>query len=107
MVVEVPNVVAAGKGKHVVNLVGMQPGETVRTMLAVRNLEVDGKYIFFATRNGLVKKTELKDFSHVRSNGINAINIEQGDELVTARLTDGQQILFLASHEGMAVRFHA
>ena len=104
-VYEVPDVGAAGKGKHVGNLVGLQPGETVRTMLAVRNLEVDGKYIFFATRNGLVKKTELKDFSHVRSNGINAINIEQGDELVTARLTDGQQIVFLASHEGMAVRF--
>src|SRR5437588_6862603 len=104
-VYEIPDVAAAGKGKHVGNLVGLQPGETVRTMLAVRNLEVDGKYIFFATRNGLVKKTELKDFSHVRSNGINAINIEQGDELVTARLTDGQQIVFLASHEGMAVRF--
>src|SRR5437868_1785323 len=104
-VYEVPDVGAAGKGKHVGNLAGLQPGETVRTMLAVRNLEVDGKYIFFATRNGLVKKTELKDFSHVRSNGINAINIEQGDELVTARLTDGQQIVFLASHEGMAVRF--
>src|SRR5713226_2518620 len=104
-VYEVPDVGAAGKGKHVGNLVGLQPGETVRTMLAVRNLEEEGKYVFFATRNGLVKKTELKDFSHVRSNGINAINIEQGDELVTARLTDGQQIVFLASHEGMAVRF--
>jgi DNA gyrase subunit A len=104
-VYEIPDVSAAGKGKHVGNLVGLQPGETVRTMLAVRNLEEEGKYIFFATRNGLVKKTELKDFCHVRSNGINAINIEQGDELVTARLTDGQQIIFLASHEGMAVRF--
>jgi DNA gyrase subunit A len=73
-------------------------------MLAVRNLE-EGKYIFFATRNGLVKKTELKDFCHVRSNGINAINIEQGDELVTARLTDGLQIVFLATHDGQAIRF--
>ncbi|MBV9670031.1 MAG: DNA gyrase subunit A, partial [Acidobacteriales bacterium] len=104
-VYEIPDVGAAGKGKHVGNLVGLQPGETVRTMLAVRNLEEEGKYIFFATRNGLVKKTELKDFCHVRSNGINAINIEAGDELVAARLTDGQQIIFLASHEGMAVRF--
>src|SRR5216683_1157528 len=104
-VYEIPDIAAAGKGKHVSNLVSLQPGETVRTMLAVRNLEEEGRFIFFATRNGTVKKTELKDFSHVRSNGINAINIEQGDELVTARLTDGQQIVFLASHEGMAVRF--
>ena len=64
-VYEIPDVSAAGKGKHIGNLVGLQPGETVRTMLAVRNLEEEGKYIFFATRNGTVKKTELKDFSHV------------------------------------------
>jgi DNA gyrase subunit A len=104
-VYEIPDVGAAGKGKHVGNLVGLQPGETVRTMLAVRNLEEEGKYIFFATRNGLVKKSELKDFSHVMSRGIIAINIEKGDELVAATLTDGNQIVFLASHEGMAVRF--
>ncbi len=104
-VYEIPDISAAGKGKHVGNLVGLQPGETVRTMLAVRNLEEAGRYIFFATRNGLVKKTELKDFCHVRSNGIYAISIEQGDELVAARLTDGQQIVFLATHEGQAIRF--
>ena len=104
-VYEIPDVSAAGKGKHVGSLVGLQQGETVRTMLAVRNLEETNKYIFFATRNGLVKKSELREFMHVRSNGINAINIEQGDELVSARITNGQQIIFIASHEGMAVRF--
>ena len=104
-VYEIPDVSAAGKGKHIGNLVGLQPGETVRTMLAVRNLEEENKYIFFATRNGLVKKSELRDFMHVRSNGIIAISIEEGDELVAARITDGNQIVFLASHEGMAVRF--
>ena len=104
-VYEIPDISAAGKGKHVGNLVGLQPGETVRTMVAVRNLEEGGKYVFFATRNGLVKKTELKDFSHVRSNGIYAISIEKGDELVAARITDGQQIIFLATHEGQAIRF--
>jgi DNA gyrase subunit A len=104
-VYEIPDVSAAGKGKHVGNLVGLQPGETVRTMLAVRNLEEAGKYILFATRNGLVKKTELKEFSHVRSNGIYAISIEPGDELVAATVTDGQQIVFLATHEGQAIRF--
>src|SRR5437868_1579511 len=104
-VYEIPDISAAGKGKHVGNLVGLQPGETVRTMVAVRNLEEAGKYVFFATRNGLVKKTELKDFSHVRSNGIYAISIEKGDELVAARITNGQQIIFLATHEGQAIRF--
>jgi DNA gyrase subunit A len=104
-VYEIPDVGAAGKGKHVGSLVALQPGETVRTMLAVRNLEVEGKYVFFATRNGTVKKTDLKDFSHVRAGGIIAINIEKGDELVAARLTDGVQIIFLASHDGQAIRF--
>jgi DNA gyrase subunit A len=104
-VYEIPDISAAGKGKHVGNLVGLQPGETVRTMVAVRNLEEAGKYVFFATHNGLVKKTELKDFCHVRSNGIYAISIEQGDELVAVRITDGQQIVFLATHEGQAIRF--
>jgi len=104
-VYEIPDVSAAGRGKHIGNLIGLQPGETVRTMLAVRNLEEENKYIFFATRNGLVKKSELREFMHVRSNGINAINIEEGDELVAARITNGNQIVFIASHEGAAIRF--
>ena len=104
-VYEIPDVGAAGKGKHVGNLVALQPGETVRTMLAVRNLEEEGRYIFFATRNGTVKKTPLKDFSNVMSRGIIAIGIDKGDELVGTTLTDGNQIIFLASHEGQAIRF--
>jgi len=104
-VYEIPDIGAAGKGKHIGNLVSLQAGETVRTMLAVRSLEEEGKYVFFATRNGTVKKTELKDFCHVMSRGIIAINIEEGNELVAASLTDGNQIIFLASHEGQAVRF--
>jgi DNA gyrase subunit A len=104
-VYEIPDVSAAGKGKHIGNLIGLPPGETVRTMLAVRKLEEENKYVFFATRNGLVKKSELREFMHVRSNGINAISIEEGDELVAARITNGNQIVFIASHEGMAVRF--
>jgi DNA gyrase subunit A len=104
-VYEIPDIAAAGKGKHVGNLVALQPGETVRTMLAVRNLEEEGRYIFFATKNGTVKKTELKDFSHVMSRGIIAIGIDKGDELVGVTLTDGAQIIFLASHNGQAIRF--
>ena len=104
-VYEIPDVGAAGKGKHVGNLVSLQPGETVRTMLAVRNLEEEGRFIFFATRNGTVKKTPLKDFCNVMSRGIIAIGIDKGDELVGATLTDGNQIIFLASHDGQAIRF--
>jgi DNA gyrase subunit A len=104
-VYEIPDVSAAGRGKHIGNLVGLQPGESVRTMVAVRNLEEESKYVFFATRNGTVKKSELREFMHVRSNGINAIGIDQGDELVAVRITNGNQIVFLASHEGMAIRF--
>jgi len=104
-VYEIPDVGAAGKGKHVGNLVALQPGETVRTMLAVRNLEEEGRHIFFSTRKGTVKKTELKDFSNVMSRGIIAIGIEKDDELVGTTLTDGNQIIFLASHDGQAVRF--
>ena len=104
-VYEVPDVGAAGKGKVIANLVALQPGESVRAVLPVRDLEEEGKFVFFATRNGTVKKTELKDFCNVMSRGIIAIGIDKGDELVGARLTDGQQIVFLASHEGQAIRF--
>jgi DNA gyrase subunit A len=104
-VYEVPDVGAAGKGKHIGNLVALQPGETVKTLLEVRNLEEENRYVFFATRQGTVKKSAVKDFSNVMSRGIIAIGIEKDDELVAARLTDGQQIVFLASHEGQAIRF--
>jgi DNA gyrase subunit A len=104
-VYEAPDVGAAGKGKHIGNLVALQPGETVKTLLEVRNLEDENNFVFFATRKGTVKKTPVKDFSNVLSRGIIAIGIEKDDELVAARLTDGNQIVFLASHEGMAIRF--
>src|SRR5450432_630591 len=104
-VYEIPDVGAAGKGKHVGNLVSLQPGETVRTLLEVRNLDDENNFVFFVTRKGVVKKTPVKDFSNVMTRGIIAIGIEKDDELVAARLTDGQQIIFLASHEGQAIRF--
>src|SRR5213594_405055 len=104
-VYEVPDVGAAGKGKAMASLVALQPGEKVVTILPVRDLEEDNKYILFATRNGTVKKTALKDFSNVMSRGIIAINIEKDDELITARVTDGQQVIFLATHDGQAIRF--
>src|SRR5215472_2255947 len=104
-VYEIPDVGAAGKGKSMQSLLSLQPGENVRAILPIRDLEEEGKYIFFATQKGTVKKTPLKDFSNVMSRGIIAIGIDKDDELVTARITDGSQIVFLATHLGMAIRF--
>jgi DNA gyrase subunit A len=104
-VYEIPDVGPAGKGKAIASLLSLQPGEVVRSILNVRDLEEEGKYVFFATRNGTVKKTPLKDFCNVQSRGIIAIGVEKDDELVTARITDGNKVVFLASHDGMAIRF--
>jgi DNA gyrase subunit A len=104
-VYEIPDVGAAGKGKSMQSLLDLQPGENVRAILPVRDLEEEGKFIFFSTRQGTVKKTPLKDFSNVMARGIIAIGIDKEDELVAARITDGNQIVFLATHLGMAIRF--
>ncbi len=71
------------------SLLDLQPGENVRAILPVRDLEEEGKFIFFATQKGTVKKTPLKDFSNVMARGIIAIGIDKDDELVAARITDG------------------
>jgi DNA gyrase subunit A len=104
-VYEIPDVSAAGKGKSMQSLLDLQPGENVRAILPVRNLEEEGKFIFFSTQKGTVKKTPLKDFSNVMARGIIAIGIDKDDELVAARITDGSEIVFLATHLGMAIRF--
>jgi DNA gyrase subunit A len=104
-VYEIPDVGAAGKGKSMQSLLNLQPGENVRTILPVRDLEEEGKFIFFSTRNGIVKKTPLKDFSNVMSRGIIAIAIDEEDDLIAADLTDGKQTIFLGTRDGMAIRF--
>jgi DNA gyrase subunit A len=104
-VYEVPDVGAAGKGKSMQSLLNLQPGENVRAILPVRDLEEEGKFIFFATRNGVVKKTPLKDFSNVMSRGIIAIAIDENDDLISAGLTNGKQTIFLGTRDGMAIRF--
>ncbi len=105
-VYEIPDVGAAGKGKAMASLVALQPGEKVVTILPTRDLNEEGRHVLFATRNGTVKKTPLKDFSNVMARGIIAINIDKDDELITAKLTDGQQVIFLATHDGLAIRFN-
>jgi DNA gyrase subunit A len=104
-VYEIPDVGAAGKGKSMQSLLDLQPGENVKAILPIRDLEEEGKFIFFATRNGTVKKTPLKDFSNVMARGIIAIAIDKDDDLVSAGLTNGKQTIFLATRDGMAIRF--
>ena len=102
---EIPDVGAAGKGKHMANILALQPGEKIVSYLAVRDLKEEGKFVFFATREGIVKKTPLVDFSNVMARGIIAINIDKDDELIAVRVTSGDDVVFLATREGMAIRF--
>ena len=104
-VYEIPEAAAATRGKAITNLVRFQEGETLRAVVPARNLEEQGRYVFLATRNGTVKKTELAEFSNPRPSGIIAINLDEKDELVGAKLTDGKQMMFLASHDGQAILF--
>jgi DNA gyrase subunit A len=117
-VYEIPDVGAAGKGKHILNLVNLSKEENVAAVLAVKELPeepkditVDGLtlaeegYITMVTRKGIIKKTRLSDFSNPNSRGIIAMKIEEGDELIAVKLTSGRDNIFLASHEGMAIRF--
>ncbi|HXG92912.1 MAG TPA: DNA gyrase subunit A [Blastocatellia bacterium] len=101
---EIPDAGAAGRGKAIVNLVNMQKGEKVAGIVPVREFE-EGKYVVFATRNGTVKKTELSEYANIRSGGIIAMGIDEGDELIAAEITDGEKMIFLATHEGMAICF--
>jgi DNA gyrase subunit A len=104
-VYEIPEAAAATRGKAINNLVRFQEGETLKAIVPARNLEEAGKYVFFATKNGTVKKTELAEFSNPRPSGIIAINLDASDEVVGAKLTDGKQMIFLASHDGQAILF--
>jgi DNA gyrase subunit A len=104
-VYEIPEAAAATRGKAITSLVRFQEDEKLSAIVAARNLEAEGRYVFFATRNGTVKKSALVEFSNPRPSGIIAINLEANDELIGAKLTDGKQMIFLASHEGQAILF--
>jgi DNA gyrase subunit A len=104
-VYEIPEAAAATRGKAISTLVKFQEGEKLTAVVAARNLEEEGKYVFLATRSGTVKKTELAEFSNPRPSGIIAINLDSDDELIGAKLTDGKQMVFLASHDGQAILF--
>jgi DNA gyrase subunit A len=101
---ELPQGGRATKGKAIVNLVNLEKDDEVATVLAVREFS-EGRQIIMATKNGLVKKTDLMAYSRPRQGGIIAINIGQEDRLVSVRLTDGSMNIFLATRQGQAIRF--
>lgn len=102
---EVPQVGRAAKGKALVNFLQVQPGEMVTAMIPIRQFEI-GRHLFMATRRGVVKKTELHAYSNPRAGGIIAITLDEGDELIAVRLTGGRDEIFLATKQGMAIRFN-
>ncbi len=100
----IPDAGTTGKGKHASSLMNLQPDESPTAFLPVKEF-VAGKFIVMVTKQGTIKKCELTEFDNPMSRGIIAIGLEEGDELLGARLTDGSNYIFLASHEGMACRF--
>lgn len=104
-VFELPQGGRAAKGRPIVNMLELQKDEKIAAYLPVREFDND-HFVLMATRKGLVKKTDLTEYSRPRRNGINAINIVEGDELITASLTNGEQDIILQTREGMAIRFN-
>ncbi len=104
-VYEIPEAAAATRGKAIGTLVRLQENEKLTAVVPARNLEEADRFVFLATRNGTVKKTAIAEFSNPRPSGIIAINLDPGDELIGAKLTDGKQMIFLASHDGQAILF--
>ncbi len=101
---EIPDAATVGKGKHVSNLINLQPDDTVKAFLAVREFVPD-QFIVMSTKHGVIKKCELTEFDNPMSRGIIAVSLDEGDELISVHLTNGQNYIFLGSHDGQAIRF--
>ena len=103
-VYEIPQAGRVSRGKAIVNLLNLGSDENISAILPVREFK-DNKYVTMATRNGIIKKTPLTAYSNPRVNGIIAINIDEGDRLISVRLTDGTQDIFLGTKSGKSIRF--
>jgi DNA gyrase subunit A len=102
----VPQAGRSARGKAIVNLLDLEAGEKVATVLTVRDLGEANRFVIMATQNGTVKRTELNAFSRPKKKGIIALTIVEGDELVSAALTCGDSVIFLATRSGQAISFH-
>ncbi|MGA3236953.1 MAG: DNA gyrase subunit A [Bryobacteraceae bacterium] len=101
---EIPDASTTGKGKHVSNLISLQPDETVQAFLPVKDF-VPSEFIVMVTKHGVIKKSELTEFDNPLSRGIIAVSLDEGDELIGAKITHGDNYIFLGSHLGQAIRF--
>jgi DNA gyrase subunit A len=104
-VYQLPLASRQARGKPIINLLPLEEGERITAILPVREYE-EGKYVFMATANGTVKKTSLTEYSRPRSNGIIAVNLNEGDQLIGVDITDGNSQIMLFSDDGKVVRFH-
>jgi len=103
-VYEIPDASTTGKGKHISNLINLQPDETVKAFLSVKDFVPD-QFIVMVTKHGVIKKSELTEFDNPTARGIIAVSLDEGDELIAARITHGDNYVFLGSREGQAIRF--
>jgi DNA gyrase subunit A len=101
---EIPDAGTTGKGKHVSGLINLQQDEAVKAFLPVKDFE-PGRYIVMVTRQGVIKKCEVTEFDNPMSRGIIALTLDEGDQLLGAKLTNGDNYIFLGTHDGKAIRF--
>src|SRR2546428_1486218 len=101
---EIPQIGAAGKGKNIVNFVELTPEEKVASLVATKDFAED-RCVVFCTKKGIIKKTPLASYGNPRAGGIIAIGVDDGDELLSVKLTDGKQEIFMATAGGQAIRF--
>ncbi len=100
----IPESSRTAKGTAIVNLLQLEKGETVSTVIPVKDFE-EGKFLVMMTKNGTIKKTSLSDYDTARKGGIRAIELEEDNELINVILTDGEQSVIIGTHEGFAIRF--
>ena len=103
---ELPEASRTARGTAIVNLLMLQPDEYVTTVIPIRDFHKEHMYLVMATKEGLIKRTELSAFANVRKTGIIAITLREGDELIEVKFTDGNQDIFMVSKKGMCIRFH-
>ncbi|WP_019639379.1 DNA gyrase subunit A [Paenibacillus fonticola] len=101
---EIPELGRTARGTPIINLIQIEQGETVNAVIPVEKFDED-KYLFFATRQGIVKKTPLEDYINIRKGGLIAVNLREDDTLIDVRLTDGEQELIMGTAQGMSIRF--
>ena len=102
---EIPEAGRTSRGTAIINLLQLQPEEKITAIIPMKDYQ-EGKYLFMATRNGLVKKTSILDYANVRKTGLLAINLRDGDELIEVKYTDNEQDVLLITKFGMCIRFH-